>query len=345
MKIMSRILKGNIREQLLVQHKCERDKLVCDRIKCVLAYDDGYEPVDISKIVLLSVSTVQRYINDYLENEKLSPNHHGSESKLSLKDEQKLITYLQKNTYRYTKDICLYVKKEFKVEYCVSGMTKWLHAHGFCYKKPHGVPAKANEETQKKFMKEYLKLKKEAAMANEVILFGDSSHPQHQTQLAYGWILKGERKAVPMTATQRRVNVMGAINLDGHIVQSMTAETINAETFEIFLKKLRKCYGDKNIHLILDNASYHTSKVVKASAEKLNIKIHYLPPYSPNLNAIERLWKIMKEVVSYNQYYAKFEEFKSAIESFFKNIKQYKSTLRTRITDNFQIINSPLASN
>lgn len=342
---MGRILDIKVREQLLAQHKHERDKLVCDRIKVVLAYDEGYEPIDISKIVLLSAATARRYVDDYLASEKLSPNYHGSESKLNQESEQQLIAHLKVNTYLYVKDICVYVKKQFKVKYRVSGMTKWLHAHGFCYKKPHGVPAKANAAAQKEFLEGYLKLKKEAAIANEVILFVDSSHPQHQTQLAYGWILKGERKEIPMTGTQRRVNVMGAINLTDHNVQSMTAETINEANFLVFLKKLRKCYGSQKIHIILDNASYHSSKLVKGAAENLNIKMHYLPPYSPNLNAIERLWKVMKEVVSYNRYYAKFEDFKSALDDFFKNIKKYKSVLQTRITDNFQIINSPLVSN
>ena len=57
---MGRILTTKVREQLLAQHKHERDKLVCDPIKVVLAYGEGYEPADISKIVLLSASTQSR---------------------------------------------------------------------------------------------------------------------------------------------------------------------------------------------------------------------------------------------------------------------------------------------
>jgi transposase len=342
---MSRILNEQERDELLVEHKHTRDKLVCDRIKAVLAYDQGYQPPEISRLMLISLSTVHRYLDEYQANQKLAPNYHGSKSKLNDDAEKKLIEHLKGKTYLYVKDICVYVKETFSVEYRVSGMTKWLHAHRFCYKKPHGVPAKADAEAQKLFLSKYQKLKEEAAMANEAILFVDSTHPSHQTQPAFGWILKGKRQPFPMTGCQLRVNIMGAINLADHHVETNTADTINAESIELFLEQIRKYYGNQKVHLILDNAGYHKSKRVKAAAEKLNIKLHYLPPYSPNLNAIERLWKIMKEKVTYNTYYAKFEDFKVAIKNFFSDDEKHLDILKSRITDNFPIINSPLLSN
>jgi hypothetical protein len=91
-------------------------------------------------------------------------------------------------------------------------MTKWLRAHGFCYKKPHAVPAKADKEQQKKFIN---RLKAKAG-TTEPIYFADSVHPQHQTQLTYGWILKGERKEIATTGRQYRLNFIGGICLNGH---------------------------------------------------------------------------------------------------------------------------------
>jgi transposase len=67
-----------------------------------------------------------------------------------------------------------------------------------------------------------------------------------------------------------------------------------------------------------------------------------LPPYSPNLNPIERVWKLFHESVTYNQYYGKFTEFTEASVYFFKTIGRKKSILRSRINDNFQILNSPM---
>ena len=110
-----------------------------------------------------------------------------------------------------------------------------------------------------------------------------------------------------------------------------------------FLCYLRKRHPEKcKIHIIWDNAGYHTDKVIQEFSKGLAIELHYLPPYSPNLNPIERLWKIMHEKVSANKYYETFSAFTEATLTFFRPIGKNKLLLRSRITDNFQIIHSPL---
>ncbi len=221
-------------------------------------------------------------------------------------------------------------------------MTKWLHHSNFCYKKPHPVPAKANSEEQEAFIKKYRRLAK-VPKNKGLIYFADSVHPQYQTRLACGWILKGVRKGIATTARQTRLNFIGGVCLEGQKVICNEVEKVNAESIKKFLRSLRTRHCDDNkIHLIWDNAAYHKSKEVKSYAKKLNIKLHYLPPYSPNLNPIERLWKIMHENVTYNQYYEKFSDFPEGTLYFFRRIGRRKVLLRTRITDNFQIINAPM---
>ncbi|MIL26989.1 IS630 family transposase, partial [Salmonella enterica] len=74
-------------------------------------------------------------------------------------------------------------------------------------------------------------------------------------------------------------------------------KTINEYNVSRFFNEIRKVYPDYNqkIHVILDGAGYHRSQLVKDWAEVVNIRLHYLPPYSPNLNPIERMWKLMNE--------------------------------------------------
>jgi hypothetical protein len=69
-------------------------------------------------------------------------------------------------------------------------------------------------------------------------------------------------------------------------------------------------------------------------------KLLYLPPYAPNLNLIERLWKFFKKHVLYNQYYETLTEFRVACLKFFKkkNIRKYRQQFDTLLTDNFEII-------
>lgn len=339
---MDRKLTITERKDLIARHRKEMDGRVRDRIKAVLAYDDGYTYAEIAKILLLDDETIRRHVDDYWREYKLSINNGGSDSKLGDREARELIEHLSDITYLYVKDICQYVKQRFNKSYSISGMTKWLHANGFCYKKSHAVPAKADKEQQQKFIRFYQKLK-EKARTKEPIYFADSVHPQHQTQLVYGWILKGIRKEMAMNGKQKRLSFIGGICLEGHRFIYQQAETVNADTIALFLTELRKCHPEKRkVHLIWDQARYHRDKEIQRLAKWLGIELHYLPPYSPNLNPIERLRKIMHEKVRYNQYYSSFSDFKDATLNFFKNIGRQKTLLCARITDNFQILHSPL---
>lgn len=77
---------------------------------------------------------------------------------------------------------------------------------------------------------------------------------------------------------------------------------------------------------------------VRKVAKEMGIELIFLPPYSPNLNLIERLWKFFRKKVLYNRYYEKFNDFKIACEDFFKNIRKYKNELQSLLTENFQIL-------
>jgi len=323
------------------RHKKERDKRTCDRIKAVLAFDDGYNYSKIARILLLDDETVRRHISQYFSKGKLSSKSGGSDSQLNQAQTHELISHFSETTYRYVKDICHYVHQRYKISYSISGMTKWLHHNGFRYKKPNAVPAKADKKLQKEFITTYHKLKKSAGR-QEPIYFVDSVHPQHQTRLAYGWIKCGERKNIATTGRQYRLNFMGGICLKNHKVVYEQADKIDEYSIQSFLFKLRKQHpGQYKVHIIWDNAGYHCSDSVKEFAQELGIVVHYLPPYSPNLNPIERLWKIMHEQVTYNRYYENFANFTESIRHFFRHIGKKKSVLRSRITDNFQIIEPP----
>ncbi|NKC15977.1 MAG: hypothetical protein GKR94_28400 [Gammaproteobacteria bacterium] len=136
-------------------------------------------------------------------------------------------------TYPYVKDICTYVKLNFGKLYSVSGMTKWRHRNNFCHKKPDAVPAKANAQAQKTFVKDYEHLSKDAKNKG-LIYFLDNFHPQYQTRLAYGWISRGTRKNIATTARQTRLNFIGALSLDGHTIIQTEVERVNAQTINLF---------------------------------------------------------------------------------------------------------------
>lgn len=329
------------RKKLIAQHRKERDKRVCDRIKAVLAWDDGYSYAEIARLLLLDDESIRRHIKGYWSDKKLRPENGGSECRLTRHESQELIDHLCQKTYLYVKDICLYIKTKYQKYYSVSVLRKWLHAHRFRYKKPHAVPTKIDSTAQQAFIEFYNKLKRQAG-ATEPIYFLDSTHPAHQTQLHYGWILRGQRKAIATTSKQLRVNLIGGICLKSHRVIYQQADRVNADSIAAFLVALRRRHPEKcKIHVIWDNAGYHHDKRIKAFAKDLAIELHYLPPYSPNLNQIERLWKLMRECVMYNKYYETFSAFTDGILYFLNNNGRKKRILRSRITDNFHLLHPP----
>jgi transposase len=124
---------------------------------------------------------------------------------------------------------------------------------------------------------------------------------------------------------------------------------LNAEATISFLRKLEDAYPTKSkIHLFSDNARYYRNKSVTEYLKTSRIRLHFLPPYSPNLNPIERLWKWMKECVLYNTYYEDFEDFKSAIFGFFATLSTLDAesvlgqTFRSRVRDRFRLIGAPI---
>jgi transposase len=136
---------------------------------------------------------------------------------------------------------------------------------------------------------------------------------------------------------------MGGICLNGHSIVYQQADKVDANSVAGFLCELRKKHSEKcKINVIWDRAGYHRDKAIQEFAKGLGIVLHYLPPYSPNLNPIERLWKLMHERVTYNRYYATFKEFTEATLTFLKTIGRQKTILRNRITDNFHVMHSPL---
>ncbi len=338
------------REQLKLQHKRERDKRVCDRIKAILLYDEGWTPQQIAKVLLISDQAVRNHVDDYKMSSKLEPKSGGSEEKLSKQQSEKLEAHLREHTYLYSKDIIAYVQTTFGVAYTVPGLRNWLQRHGFSYKKPAIVPGKANKEQQQKWLEEYEKLR-QTLPANETICFIDGVHPTHNVQPAYGWIQRGVRKEIPANTGRARINLSGSIDVITHNVVIQEDWTLNAESTIRFFQKIEGAYpGKQKIHVFCDNAPYYRNKVVKAYLETSKIYLHFLPPYSPNLNPIERLWKWMKERVIYNAYYEHFEDFREAIFGFFAvlSIAAVESILgqelRSRVRDKFRPIQAPVAN-
>lgn len=333
------------KQELELRHRYEGDGRVRDRIKAVLLKSEGWNTKAIGQALRIHEDTVRQHLKDWTASKKLKPENGGSSSDLDEHQTRLLEAHIEVETYTRALDICAYVETTFSVLYTVSGMTKWLKHQGFSYKHPKMTPVKANVAEQEKFIGEYLALLEDTPLA-EPIVFMDSAHPTMATKVVCGWIKKGVDKPIAQTASRTRVNVMGAIELNTMKVVSCCPEKVNGETTVSFFEQLKEAYPDApKIHIILDNSGYHRCQLVKDAALEKGIELHYLPPYSPNLNPIERLWKVMNEQVRNNVFFTSAKEFREAIAGFFEHkIHALAPNLKNRINDNFQTMTMPVPS-
>ncbi len=146
------------------------------------------------------------------------------------------------------------------------------------------------------------------------LLFMDASHFVMGCDFL-GFIYGKVRRFVRTFSGRKRYNVLGAMDFITKKVLTVTNETyITATQVSQMLKNISKEYVGKTIYLLLDNARYQKCKVVQELASKLDIHLVFIPPYSPNLNLIERLWKFVKGELR-TKYYDNFTLFMDKINS------------------------------
>ena len=333
------------KQSLEDQHRKTRDRRIADRIKAVLLSAEGWSISQISQALRIHLETVRTHLDEYQSTQKLKPENGGSSSKLNSLQTSDLVAHLEHVTYMKVIDIVNYVQDTYGVSYTVQGMTSWMHAHGFSFKKPAATPAKADPERQKAFINYYEKLMS-TTPEDEPILFGDGTHPTMATKVTYGWIRTGTRKPIATTASRTRMNLMGALDLTSMRLVVSSFETINSATMKDFFDRLKEAYPRApRIHLILDRGGYNISQETQTAAKEHGIVLHYLPPYSPNLNPIERCWKIMNEHVRDNRFFTSAKEFRESIMTFFDTTwSRIAIHSIDRVNDNFQIIKSAPSS-
>ena len=335
---MEKFLTQKQRQELLDELKLERMRRYAERIKVILLLDDGKTYKNIAKFLFIDEGSIGNYKKRYKKGGiegLINDQYFGRVAVLSPKETIILSIDLQSEIFPTTKAVIAHIQEKFGVKYSQSGVTNLLHRLGFSFKKATPVPGKAKRKSQEDFIRRYRKLKPQGKM-----YFIDATHPEFAPTISYGWIKKGTNFDVKTNSGWRkRVNICGALDVDGLDIIARTHKTINsAAVCDLLLAIRRKNPSGNKIYVILDGAGYNRAKKTRDFAKKLGIKLIYLPPYSPNLNPIERLWKFMKKKVTANRYYEEFDDFKSELITFFRYIRKYRPELETLLTDNFPIL-------
>lgn len=192
------------------------------------------------------------------------------------------------------------------------------------------IPAKADPEVQAAYLEQDMEPRlAEAHAGQRAVFFVDAAHFVLAPFLGFLWSLT--RVFIQAPSGRQRFNVLGALNAITHDTYITSTEVCQ------LLHRLTALHLGVPITLFLDNARYQRCALVQTCATSLNIELCFLPPYSPHLNLIERLWKFVKKQCLYSTYYPSFAPFKAAIsECLAHTATTHKTALDSLLTLRFQ---------
>lgn len=324
-----------------IQRQSERKK--ADRLRVVLYKSAGQTNQAIAELLQMSRTQVKKLLSRYvcggMKALLAADNYQGSAAKLTESQQQTLKIELKTHIYVSAQQVGVWIEQQWQLTYEVSSVQKLLKRLGFTYKKNRLVPSQADPTLQEQFVRWYAGLCARLG-PNDRVYFGDAAHFKHNAEAGYAWSPAGEPFLIPSNSGRQRYNVLGAYDPHHHeCVVLLTADNITQATLVEFLALLRNHHKDPGkLYLLLDNARYNYTQAVAEAARLHHISLDYLPPYSPNLNPIERLWKFVRKYFFKDKYRSTFADFCAQLQKFFANLDPYRQQLASLITDRFELI-------
>jgi transposase len=153
-------------------------------------------------------------------------------------------------------------------------------------------------------------------------LFEDESMIRDYQALQKTWFAKGKQRIIKTTGKHRGVKLLATLDYGTGKIMWKEDEQYNAESFLSFLKKIVTDYPPGKVIMVLDNARIHHAKLLQPflKENQSRLELVFLPPYSPNLNIVEGLWKWLKSDVINNVFYHTTAEIRKNVGAFMDNI-------------------------
>jgi transposase len=146
------------------------------------------------------------------------------------------------------------------------------------------------------------------------------------------WIPPEEKDPIVHHApTRKSMALFGAVSSKTGEMVSLDTQIFNAATFQLFLNKIvRRKKRGKKIILVLDNARYHHATMIQPwlKTNRQKMQLLFLPPYSPDLNNIERVWKMTRRICTHNRYFKNLDDLLRVVKQQMKSWSKPNETLR-----------------
>ena len=318
-----------------IEHPDKKSRL---RLMAIYHIANGLPSQVIASLLDVSKKTIDRWYTKYKvggKNELLARHYVRPSSELFQKKDT-ILPVLQDRLLLSIASVQDVLAKELNINRQPTSIRNFLHQCGFKYRKQGHVPGKSDPKAQEIWLKNVLTpIMEKCKDGKGKLLFSDAVHFVLGAFVTNSWSC--ERQYIKSNAGRNRINVLGAVDAYTKEVTTFINTTyINVEAVKTFLQSLRDKYKQK-IYIVMDNARYQHCTEVTNFAEELDIEILFLPPYSPNLNIIERLWKFAKKTVLYGKFFDSPSLFHLAVRDFFATVNEkFSENLNSLLTLNFQ---------
>ena len=181
---------------------------------------------------------------------------------------------------------------------------RYLCRMGLSFQKPEKRYKEQDKQEVKKWIEEeWPKVQKWVKKNRAVLYFEDESGISLSPIIGKTWALKGKTPIVKVSGARGGVLAMSAISPTGSIRFRLEDRKINAKVMIEFLKQIGQTHTDRKVAVIMDRAPNHTAKKIGDFInEQDQLKVFYIPPYSPELNPDERMWRHLKSVSLKNRF-------------------------------------------
>lgn len=210
----------------------------------------------------------------------------------------------------------------------ISGMLKQLKARLGRPKPVVGCPwSKRRRNTRLKELHDLI----EGLPEDEVALYQDEVDIHLNPKIGPDWMLPGQQKTAHTPGKNEKTYIAGALDAETGDIHYVEGERKRSALFvQLLLLLANQCYPTaKCIHLILDNYIIHMSKITRKAIEALNgrVVLHFLPPYCPDANRIELLWKQLHDNVTRNHRCSTTEELMEEVRHFLEHASPFPGSM------------------
>ena len=335
-------------EELRVLEELARDGLaehrLARRANALILLDRGMSYRQVGVVLLLDDETVRgwRQLFEAEGIDGLAGFHYaGRQAFLTPAQEAALKEWVTQTLPRSTREVGAWIEANCGVSYASrSGLIELLHRLGFEHRRPQAVSSKMDAARQRRFIAEYEALLN-GLLDDEMVMFGDAVHPVHGAQPVGCWAPAGVAVAVEQTTGREHVNIQGAIDLETGQTEMLPVDRVDADSTIALLAAIEARFPKRRkIHVFLDNARCHHSKLVRQWLQQpgRRVRLHFIPPYCPHLNPIERLWGLMHKHLTHNRCFGSLREFQRELLTFLRRTVPAKwETFCDAVSDNFRV--------